>query len=128
MAFLTETHAVDPKNINTTLPTPSVCLLEGILEERLSQEFQEVVLRRPLPIGLIQRYAELAVKQATVKQHPDAHWFAEIPGFLGVWAKEASARESLEVLEDVLFDWLLLKIQDGDRDLPIIETIDLNVL
>ena len=128
MAIMTETRAVDPKNVSATLPSASVALFEGILEERLSQEFQEVVLRKPLPIGLIQKYAKLAVKQATIKQHPDGHWFAEIPGFPGVWAKEPSAKESLEVLEDVLFDWLLLKIQDGDRDLRIIETIDLNVL
>lgn len=128
MVILTQTHAVDPKNVSATLPAASVALLEGILEERLSQEFQEVIVRKPLPIGLIQRYATLAVKRATIKQHPDGHWFAEIPGFPGVWAKEASAKESLEILEDVLFDWLLLKIQDGDRDLPIIETIDLNVL
>ena len=128
MAILTETRAVDPKDVSTTLPTASVALLEGVSEERLTQEFQEVVLRKPLPIGLIQKYAKLAVKLATVKQHPDGHWFAEIPRFQGVWAKEASAKESLEVLEDVLFDWFLLKIQDGDRDLPAIETIDLNVL
>lgn len=128
MAILTETRAVDPKNVSTTLPTASVALLEGVSEERLSQDFQEVMFRKPLPIGLIQKYAKLAVKLATVKQHPDGHWFAEIPRFQGVWAKEASARESLEVLEDVLFDWLLLKIQDEDRDLPSIETIDLNVL
>jgi len=128
MAILTETRAVDPKNVSATLPSASVALFEGILEERLSQEFQEVIFRKPLPIGLIQKYAKLALKHATIKQHPDGHWFAEIPGFQGVWAKEASAKESLEVLEDVLFDWLLLKIQDGDRDLPIVETIDLNVL
>lgn len=128
MAILTETRIVDPKNINTTLPAAYVALVEGIVEERLSQEFQEVVFRKPLPIGLIEKYAKLAVKRAKIKQHPDGHWFAEIPEFQGVWAKEASAKESLEVLEDVLFDWLLLKIRDEDRDLPTIETIDLNVL
>lgn len=128
MVILTETRVVNPKNVSTTLPTASIALLEGVSEERFSQEFQEVVFRKPLPIGLIQKYVRLAVKQATIKQHPDDHWFAEIPKFQGVWAKETSAKESLEVLEDVLFDWLLLKIQDGDRDLPIIENIDLNVL
>jgi len=128
MAILAETRVVDPKNVSITRPTASITLLEGVSEERFSQEFQEVVFRKSLPIGLIQRYVELAVKQAAIKQHPDGHWFAEIPKFQGVWAKEASAKESIEVLEDVLFDWLLLKIQDGDRDLPVIEHIDLNVL
>lgn len=128
MAILTETRAVDPKNVSITLPAASIALFEGVSEERLSQEFQEVVSQKPLPIGLIQRYVGLAVKQATIRQHPDGHWFAEIPKFQGVWAKEASAKESLDVLEDVLFDWLLLKIHDGDRDLPVIEHIDLNVL
>ena len=128
MAILTETHAVNPNNVITIRPTTSIAHLEGISEERLSQDFQEVVSRTPLPIGLIQKYVKAAVTLAAVKQHPDGQWFAEIPNFPGVWAKEASKKASLEVLEDVLFDWLLLKIQDGDRDLPVIDTIDLNVL
>lgn len=128
MAVLTETRAVDPKNVSITRPAESIVLREGISEESLSQDFQKVVFRQPLPIGLIQKYVGLAVKQATIKQHPDGHWFAEIPTFQGVWAKEASVKESLQVLEDVLFDWLLLKIQDRDRDLPVIEHIDLNRL
>lgn len=128
MAILTETRPLNPNNVITTRPTTFIALLEGLSEERLSQDFQEVVSRTPLPIGLIQKYVKAAVTLTIVKQHPDGLWFAEIPNFPGVWAKEASKKASLEVLEDVLFDWLLLKIQDGDRDLPVIDTIDLNVL
>jgi len=82
----------------------------------------------PCSIELLRRYVGFAVKQATITQHPDGYWFANIPSFQGVWAKEASAQDTRDVLDDVLFDWLLFKLQDGDRDFPVIENIDLNLL
>jgi hypothetical protein len=45
-----------------------------------------------------------------------------------VWANEETQRDCLNVLDEVLVDWLLLKIQDEDRDIPVLENIDLNVL
>jgi len=81
-----------------------------------------------LPMQLIERYADLAVGHATLKQVEDGEWFATIPGFPGVWAKEATEEKTLEVLREVVEDWAVLKIQHEHGDLPELEEIDLNVL
>jgi predicted RNase H-like HicB family nuclease len=83
---------------------------------------------RELPAQLIGRYVNRAMRRAEVKPYPDGTWFAEIPGFRGVWANEASEGETLSELEETLHEWILLKIQDQDRDLPVVDSIDLNVL
>ena len=55
-------------------------------------------------------------------------WFAAIPDFEGVWASEPTGEETLGVLEETVLDWTILKIQHKDKDLPVLEEIDLNVL
>ena len=54
--------------------------------------------------------------------------YLEIPDFEGVWASGEDMRECLNELDEVLLDWLLLKIEDEDKDIPLIDGIDLNVL
>jgi len=53
-------------------------------------------------------YMEKALERAEYKKLDDGSWFAEIPGFSGVWANaptvEACRKELLEVLEG----WLLI--------------------
>jgi predicted RNase H-like HicB family nuclease len=83
---------------------------------------------RELPTQLIDRYVKRAVRRAEVKQYPDGSWFAEIEGFPGVWANDPSRDEALVELEETLREWVLLKIRDGDRDLRVVDSIDLNVL
>jgi predicted RNase H-like HicB family nuclease len=77
---------------------------------------------------LVWQYATLAVRRAKLRHLESGTLFAEIEGFPGVWAQGASEKEALETLEEVLLDWLHLKIEDGDRDIPPIGSIDLNVL
>ena len=79
---------------------------------------------KPLPGNLIAEYARRAVRGATLEQREDGSWFAQIPGFEGVWASEASHKEALDALQEVVFDWAIIKIQHEDRDLPIIDGID----
>jgi hypothetical protein len=122
----------------TTIPAPkeetrsggaTAVNREGIWGERTSQDgLQEVVFQRPLPMQLIGEYAGLAVRHANVAQQDDGEWLATIEGFAGVWAKEPSQKEALDVLEEVVFEWVLLKIHDEDRDLPVLESLDLNTL
>jgi hypothetical protein len=97
------------------------------LDERFLAGIADVESLTRLPMQLIEKYVEVAVRHATLKRHPDG-WFAEVPGFQGVWAKEHSEEYTLEVLKEVLLDWTLLKIERRDNDLPVIEEIDLNVL
>lgn len=88
----------------------------------------EIRYERPLPVQLIRRYAKLAVLRAETERFEDGSWYAEIRNFPGVWAQGNSEGEAIEQLEAVVRDWVLLKIQDKDRDLPIVSTIDLNSL
>ena len=88
----------------------------------------EVRYGRPLPVQLIRRYAKLAALRAETERLDDGSWYAEIRNFPGVWAQGDSEEETLEQIEAVVHDWAFLKIQDEDRDLPIVSTIDLNAL
>lgn len=88
----------------------------------------EVRYGRPLPVQLITRYAKLAALRADTERLESGDWYAEIRGFPGVWADGASEEEAAKKLESVVRDWALLKIMDGDRDLPVVDLIDLNVL
>ena len=98
-----------------------------VLDERFLAGIADAASLTRLPMQLVEKYVDVAVRHATLKRHPDG-WFAAIPGFQGVWAKERSEEQTIEVLREVLLDWTLLKIHHNDRDLPVIEEIDLNVL
>lgn len=63
---------------------------------------------------MIQEYIQRAVKKAQYKNLEDGSWFAEIPGFEGVWADADSIEECRQELIDVLEEWLILKLRDGD--------------
>jgi predicted RNase H-like HicB family nuclease len=75
---------------------------------------------------MLAKYLDAVVKKAEYKQLEDSSWFAEIPGYSGVWANakniEACRRELIEVLEE----WILLKTRDHE-DIPVIDGIDINV-
>jgi predicted RNase H-like HicB family nuclease len=118
--------------VDTTLDrqNPTSYHREGVWHDRISQrsELSTPGDDRPMPVGLILRYAELAVRHAVVEQQEGGQWLATIRDFPGVWACEESAVEALEVLEEVVFEWALLKVEDSDRDLPRLGDIDLNVV
>lgn len=68
---------------------------------------------------MLAEYMERALERAEYKKLDDGTWFAEIPGFNGVWSTggtvESCRRELLEVLEE----WLLLKLRDHDPIPPV---------
>ena len=63
---------------------------------------------------MIIEYTNAALKKALYKVLEDGSWFAEIPGFEGVWANGANVEECREELREVLEEWLILKIRDKD--------------
>lgn len=75
---------------------------------------------------MLSRYMSKALEKAEYKKLDDGTWFAEIPGFTGVWANaptvEACRSELLEVLEE----WLLLKLRDGDP-IPVVDGIEFKI-
>lgn len=117
-----ETHAYGPEPLRLVMQV----VIEDA-DQRVREVLAEVERLPQLPTQLIEKYAEVAVRHATLKRHPDG-WVATILGFPGVWAKERSKEQTLEVLKEVVLDWTFLKIEHQDRDLPVIEEIDLNVL
>ena len=63
---------------------------------------------------MISRYINEAMKRARYKLLPDQTCFGEIPGVPGVWANEATLDCCRQVLQEVLEEWLLLKLRDRD--------------
>lgn len=88
-----------------------------------------LVLTKYIPEHLMSTYVRLAMKKvAAPKQLEDGTWYAEIPELTGIWANGEDLKQCLDELEEVLLDWLLIKIEHEDRDIPIMDGIDLNVI
>jgi predicted RNase H-like HicB family nuclease len=79
-----------------------------------------------LPEQLIERYLREALKSTSLRKIDGDVWFAEIPGFDGVWASDADLAKCVSELRDALYDWLVIKIEHNDRDLPVVADIRLN--
>lgn len=79
---------------------------------------------------LVRRYVEsvLAREVVTQQDDEDGRWFAEVPALDGPWASGETEAEAIRLLEPVISDWLWLKIEDRDGDIPVMHGIDLNVL
>ena len=63
---------------------------------------------------MIFEYCEKAIDRAEYKKLEDSNWFAEIPGFQGVWANGNTVEECRRELISVLEEWLILKLRDAD--------------
>jgi len=63
---------------------------------------------------MLTRYIREAMKRARFKTLEDGSCFGQIPGLAGVWANEATLETCREVLQEVLEEWLILKIRDND--------------
>jgi predicted RNase H-like HicB family nuclease len=75
---------------------------------------------------LLTRYIQQAMKRAVYKILDDGQYFGEIPGLRGVWASARSRRACQKELQEVLEEWLVLKIRDHDP-IPRIGGISLSV-
>ena len=69
---------------------------------------------------MILEYCQKAIEKAQYKKLEDDSWFAEIPGFNGVWANGESVEGCRKELISVLEEWLVLKLRDRDP-IPEIE-------
>lgn len=54
-------------------------------------------------------------------------YYASIPGFKGVWAQGKTKKEALSELQEVLEEWLLLKVRK-QKFVPSVRKYDLNAL
>jgi len=65
---------------------------------------------------MLTRYIHEAIRRARYKILDDGTCFGEVPGLPGVWANEPTTKACREVLQEVLEEWLVLKIRDnGDQ-------------
>ena len=72
-------------------------------------------------------YVQAAMRRARYKLLPaDEGYYGEIPGFPGLWANAAAEHECHQELESVLRSWIIVKLRHGDRDLPLVDGIDIN--
>jgi len=75
---------------------------------------------------MLLEYTQKALEKAEYKKLDDGTWFAEIPGFEGVWANGNTIEECRTELLEVLEEWLILKLRDNDP-IPEIEGANLKM-
>ncbi len=68
---------------------------------------------------MITAYITEAMGRATYKILEDETYFGEIPGLAGVWSNEATLEECRKVLQEVLEEWLLLKLRSNEEIPPL---------
>jgi predicted RNase H-like HicB family nuclease len=59
-------------------------------------------------------YVQAAMERARYKLLEDDTYFGEIPECPGVWANEPTLERCRETLREVLEEWLVLKLKEGE--------------
>ena len=76
---------------------------------------------------MLTKYIEAAMGEARYEITADGTYYGEIPPCRGVWASGKTLEACRQELQEVLEEWILLKIRDGDP-LPTIEDVKLEVI
>jgi predicted RNase H-like HicB family nuclease len=64
---------------------------------------------------MLSAYINKKLRNAKYKLLGDGTYFGEIPSVQGVWASANNLEDCRKELEEVLEDWLLLKIRDHEK-------------
>ena len=64
---------------------------------------------------MLSEYIEKKLKTARYKLLKNGSYFGEIPGVKGVWANAKNLEDCRKELQEVLEDWLLLKVRFGEK-------------
>lgn len=64
---------------------------------------------------MLTEYIVRKLARAQYKILDDGSYFGEIPGLQGVWASEKTLEKCRETLREVLEEWIILKLKDGDK-------------
>ena len=75
---------------------------------------------------MLLNYIQKALEEAEYKRLENGTWYAEIPEFQGVWANGKNIEECRRELQEVLEEWLVLKIRDNDI-IPRIEDAEIKI-
>jgi predicted RNase H-like HicB family nuclease len=69
-------------------------------------------------------YIDLAMRGAQPVEIESGQWYADLERFPGVWGDGETPEECLEVLADVLHEWIVVKVVLGDNDIPVLNDLD----
>jgi predicted RNase H-like HicB family nuclease len=72
-------------------------------------------------------YIQAAMRQATYEILEDGTFYAEIPGFQGVYANTDSLDACREELQEVLEGWIVLGLRLG-HPLPVVNGLQLDMV
>ena len=75
---------------------------------------------------MIIEYCQKAIENAQYKKLDDGTWFAEVPGFKGVWANSETVEGCRNELISVLEEWLILKLRDKNQ-VPEVDGLKLEI-
>ena len=76
---------------------------------------------------MLTQYIQGAMRKAKYEILPDdGTFYGEIPGFQGVWANADTLEKCREELQEVLEEWLVLRISHN-HPLPLVDGIDLRI-
>ncbi len=64
---------------------------------------------------MLTEYITRQLAKAQYKILADSNFYGEIPGVPGVWASALTLEECRHELQEVLEDWLVLKVHSGEK-------------
>lgn len=64
---------------------------------------------------MLTEFIERKLKSAKYKLLTDGSYFGTIPNLKGVWANAKNLEDCRKELSEVVEDWLLLKVRDGEK-------------
>lgn len=70
-------------------------------------------------------YIQAAMSHAEFEKMEDGRYFGTISLCRGVWADGDTVEACRSVLQEVLEDWILIRVRHG-LDIPLVDGIDLN--
>lgn len=101
-----------------------IFLLSGVWRVQSEWGNDRIVSGRYVPSSILDTYIARALRLVSHDDDDDGVTMT-LEGFPGVWACADTIAETLAELEDVLRDWVNLKLLDDDLDLPVVDGIDL---
>lgn len=64
---------------------------------------------------MLSEYIAKKLKEAIYEILKDGTYFGEIPGLKGVWANARNLEDCRKELQEVVEDWILLKVMDHEK-------------
>lgn len=79
-----------------------------------------------LPISLVERYADVALRHAVIREVDPGVMLATVAGLEGAWGDGDTPEEAMKELREGIIGWVAVKRRVG-VDIPPMEGIDLNL-